>query len=178
MPIGWEITVVVLCVAVVVLTVVVLGLLRQVTPVLERAADAAGGTGRPLGPEPGHPLPHFVADGTDGAVSDAQLRGRPAVLLFLTSGCAPCQVLAEEMRGSDLARLTDRLVVVTGPDGAQRLGIPADVRVLIEHDRQVSDRLSVDGTPFAIAVDPDGIVQAASVPNTIGQLHEIAAAVS
>lgn len=178
MPIGWEITVVALCVAVVALAMVVLGLLRQVTPVLERAANAAVGPGRALGPEVGAPLPHFVADGADGVVSDAQFRGRSAVLLFLAPGCAPCQVLAGEMRGRDLSYLADQVVIVTGPDGPQQLGIPADVRVLIEHDRQVSDPLSVDGTPFAIAVGPDGIVKAASVPNSIDQLHGIAAALS
>jgi hypothetical protein len=34
----------------------------------------------------------------------------------------------------------------------------------------------VVGYPYAIAVDPDGIVRAARVPNTMEQLEDIAAA--
>jgi hypothetical protein len=175
MPIDWEITVVILCVAVAALSIIVLGLLRQVTPVLERAAATAGGQS-PLiiGPTTGNPLPDFTAAGADGLMTGTQLRGSPAVLLFLTQGCGPCQDLAHQMRNADLGPLADQLVIITGPDDAQALGIPAHLMVLTERDRQVSDALSVNGTPFAIAVDPDGIVKAARVPNTIAQLEDLA----
>lgn len=39
MPIGWAVTVVVLCVAIIVLAIIVLGLLRQISPVLEQATE-------------------------------------------------------------------------------------------------------------------------------------------
>lgn len=42
----------------------------------------------------------------------------------------------------------------------------------------MSGPLSVVGTPFAIAVDPDGIVRAATVPNKMSQLQDLAAAVA
>ncbi|HLK02474.1 MAG TPA: hypothetical protein VKU39_21550 [Streptosporangiaceae bacterium] len=174
MPIGWEITVVVLCVAVAALAVVVLGLLRQVTPVLERAASASGQPQLSMGPAKGSPLPDFTAAGAHGAVTGTHLRGRSAVLLFLAPGCGPCQDLAYEMRSADLGHLAGQLVIITGPDDAQALGIPAHLLVLTEHDRQVSDALSVNGTPFAIAVDPDGIVRDTRVPNTITQLQDLA----
>lgn len=171
MPIGWEVTVVILCVAVIALAVIVLGLLRQVTPALARAA---GPDPLAMGPAKGKPLPHFAAAGADGImITDAQLRGRPAVLLFLSQGCGPCEVLAQEMRGTDLGRLAGRLIVVTG-SGSDALGIPAGLTILTEQDKQVSDALSVSGTPFAIAVDPDGIVRATGIPNTVGQLEELA----
>ncbi len=176
MPIGWAITVVVLCVAVVALAIIVLGLLRQVTPVLERAAAGAAGSDlRMLGPAVGSLLPHFAARGDDGEVTDEQLRGRPAVLLFLTVGCSPCKSLAEEMSRARLGDLASKLVIITGPDGPQELGIPPGLRILTELDKEVSGPLSVAGTPFAIAVDPDGIVRAAIVPNTMGQVDDLAA---
>src|SRR5262249_41292396 len=116
--------------------------------------------------------------GADGVVTDAQLRGHPAVLLFLTQGCGPCEVLAQEMRSADLGPLTNQLVIITGPNDPQALRIPADLRILTEHDRQVSASLSVNGTPFAIAVAPDGIVKATSVPNTVEQLKDLTAVIA
>lgn len=174
MPIGWAITVVVLCMAVVALAIVVLGLLRQVTPVLERAA--AGATGpdhHMLGPAIGSVLPHFAARGDGGEVTDEQLRGHPAVLLFLTAGCGPCKSLAEEMSRADLSGLAGKMVVITGPDGPRDLGIPEGLRILTELNKEVSGPLSVVGTPFAIAVDPDGIIRGALVPNTMSQLDDL-----
>lgn len=176
MPIGWEITVVILCMAVVALAIVVLGLMRQVTPALERAVATAGGSASlGMGPAVGSPLPHFAAAGADGMVTGAQLRGRSVVLLFLSRGCGPCEILAQEMSSAGLGHLARQLVIVTGPGDPQALRIPAGLSILTEQDRQVSDALSVSGTPFAIAVDPDGIVKAASVPNTVGQLEDVAA---
>jgi hypothetical protein len=177
MPIGWAITVVVLCAAVVALAVVVLGLLRQLTPVLERAA-AAGPDTHNLGPEVGAPLPHFAARGAEGEVTEEHLRGRSSVLLFLTGGCGACQTLAEEMNRADLGGLTGQLLVVTGAADLAKLGIPAVLSTLIEEDRAVSDPLSVVATPLAVAVDPDGIVQAVRIPNTLEQLDDIAAVVA
>lgn len=172
MPIGWEVTVVILCMAVIALAVIVLGLLRQVTPVLERAAGPDLLT---MGPAVGRPLPHFAAAGTDGImITDAQLRGRPAVLLFLSQGCGPCEILAQEMHSADLGPLAGQLVIVTGSGGPQALRIPAGLAILTEQDGQVSDALSVSGTPFAIVVDPDGIVKATGIPNTVGELEELA----
>lgn len=178
MPAAWAITVVVLCVAVVALAVVMLGLVRQITPVLERAAEGAAAPDhhRMFGPAIGTTLPYFTAQGDGGEVTAEQLRGHPVVLLFLTKGCGPCKDLAEEMSRVGLDGLASNLVIVTSPGGPQELGIPAGLRILTEQDKEVSGPLSVVGTPFAIAVDPEGIVRAATVPNTMGQLQELAAA--
>lgn len=177
MPVGWAIAVVVLGVAVIVLAAVVLGLMRQVTPVLERLADG-NDIGRRLhaqGPSTGQPLPEFTALGPDGEVSAGELRGRPTVLLFLSVGCGPCQRLAAELDRSGPGELASQLFVITSQDGQRVLGLPSSVTVLTERGREVSDRLSVIGTPFAVAVDPDGIVLATRSPNTLSQLGELAA---
>ena len=124
MPAGSAIAVVVLGVAAVTQTVVLLGLMRQVTPLLERVADRDD-IGKRLvaqGPAIGSRLPDFAALGVDGEVPDSQLRGQPAVLLFLGVGCGPCQKLAAEMGQSELGELASQLIVVTGTNGQRELG--------------------------------------------------------
>jgi hypothetical protein len=173
MPIGWAITVVVLCVAVAILSIVVLGLLRQITPVLERAASL--GEFSPLsGPAVGSQLPHFAAEGPDGLVTAEQLRGAPVLLLFLSVGCGPCHDLAEELSRADIGDLAPQLVVVTGAGGLRELGLPAGLRVLTETDSEVRGALSVTSSPLVIGVSPDGIVRSVDPVNTVGQLRGLA----
>lgn len=177
MPVGWAIAVVVLGVAVIVLMVIVLGLMRQVAPLLERlaAGQDIGRMVRDQGPAVGSVLPEFTAQGPDGEVSWAELRGRPLVLLFLSPGCGPCQRLATEIGQSGLGDLAGQLVVLTGQDGRRTLGLPAGVTVLTERVREVSDRLGVVGSPYAVAVDPDGVVRATRSPNYLREVSDLAA---
>lgn len=172
MPIGWAVVVVILCVAVIVLSVIVLGLLRQITPVLERATGLVAALQND-GPPVGERVPDFTATGAEGEVTAVSLRGQPSVLLFLSVGCGPCEQLAADLRGADLDELAGQLVVVTESNGPQELGLPATLQVLTEPNGEVSQALSVNGTPLAIAVDQEGIVRAVRVVNTLGQLKEI-----
>jgi methylamine dehydrogenase accessory protein MauD len=180
MPIGWAIAIVVLWVAVLALVVVVLGVLRQVTPILERAAAYQGALSPASeGPQVGEQVPHFSARDTDGEfVGNEELRGRPVLLLFLSAGCAPCEQLATGMRRADLDALAKQLIIVTTRDVPRILGIPAGLRVVIESANEITDPLSVMGLPFAVAVDADGIVRAAEVPETVGHLEKLSAVVS
>jgi methylamine dehydrogenase accessory protein MauD len=175
MPAGWAVAIVVLWVAVLALAVVVLGILRQITPVLERAARAGLGPDN-QGPVVGDPVPHFSARDLAGEVVDEQsLRGQPVLLLFLSIGCGPCETLAAEIRRADLGDLARQLLVVTRPDGPRVLGIPAGLRVVIESEDEVTGPLSVIGLPFAIAIDATGVVKSAQVPNTVKHLTNMAA---
>src|SRR5271155_5086470 len=112
MPIGWAIVIIALWLAVIALTVVVLGVLRQVMPYLERAgAQSAMPMPMPAqGPAVGSRLPGFAARDNHGdVVNAAQLRGKPSVLLFLSSGCSPCIALAEELGHADQGELAGSL---------------------------------------------------------------------
>jgi methylamine dehydrogenase accessory protein MauD len=180
MPIGWAIAVVVLWLAVVTMAVIVLGALRQVTSALERVATAPAHHGLfsppGQGPQVGEPVPPFSCADTAGAVVDDQvLRGQPALLLFLHLGCSPCESLVAEMRGSDLSRLTDQLVVITDHRGPADLGIPAGIRAVAQAAEEVSGPLGVTGWPYAVALDPTGLVRATGVPNTVAHLEDLAA---
>lgn len=180
MPLGWQIAVVVLWLALIAMAVVVLGVLRQVTTALEQAQS--GGHGHhPAPPGQGPPLgeqvPHFAAVDTAGLpVDDELVRGHPALLLFMHLGCAPCEELAREMGRSDMSRLAGQLIVVTDPGGARDLPIPAGIRVVAETgEEQITGPLQITGWPFAVVIDPAGLVQATSVPNTVAQLEDLAA---
>jgi hypothetical protein len=113
--------------------------------------------------------------GLGGEITAEQLRGQPVVLLFLSVGCGPCEQLAAQIRDADLGDLASQLVIVTGPGGPVKLELPAGLRVLTEQVREVSDPLSVIGTPLAVALDQNGIVKAVRVTNTLEQLNDIAA---
>lgn len=180
MPIGWTIVVVVLWVALLGLTVIVLGILRQVMPILQQASAHAGPPGAvEQGPPVGEKIPAFSARDTAGdLVDDQELRGRPAVLLFLSSHCTPCAQLATEIRQAELGELASQLIIVTSPDGPQELGIPAGLRTVTEHLNEVSGALAVGSWPFAIALAPDGTVKSTQVPNTIKHLENVAAALA
>jgi hypothetical protein len=180
MPIGWAVTVVVLCVVVVVLSAILIGLMRQIAPVLERAAaaDRAGVALQSQGPPVGQRIPDFAASGPDGTITAERLHGQPAVLLFLSVGCGPCAKLADEMRGADLGELTDQLVIVTGPDGPRELGLPTGLRIATEAHREISEPLLVVGTPLAVALDAEAIVRSVRVTNTLEQLSDVAATVT
>jgi methylamine dehydrogenase accessory protein MauD len=177
MPAGWAIAIVVLWVAVAGLAVVILGILRQITPVLERAAAQHGAMGPGnQGPPVGDPVPHFSARDTAGELVDEQsLRGQPALLLFLSVGCGPCEQLAAEIRRADLGVLARQLIIVTRPDGPRVLGIPEGLRVVTETSDEMTGPLAVIALPFAIAVDASGIVKGARVPNTVEHLDRMAA---
>jgi hypothetical protein len=174
MPVGWAIVIVVQWLAIISLTVVVLGVLRQVTPHLEQAGE------RPLlriqrqGPAVGSKLPALTGSGRNGdIITTALLRGRRNVLLFLSRGCTPCLRLARELSASDPAvELTDSLIVVADRADVSTLELPAWVRVLTVPDTECSEVLGVRGRPFAIAVDAGGVVKGKEMVNTVRQLTE------
>lgn len=178
MPTGWIIVVVTLWLAVMVLSVLVIGLMRQVTAALEQATAVA----RPekpeslvLGPRVGSALAPFMATDSSGEAIDEQwLRGEAALLVFLHSGCVPCQQIAKEMGQADLDAMPGRLIIVTDPDGPQALGLPPALRTLTESDRQVSDALMIKATPYAVAVDPEGVVRGAGVVPSMERLAALA----
>jgi hypothetical protein len=179
MPLTWAIVIIVLWLAVICLAVIVLGVLRRVTPHLERMAFREPLRTADQGPAVGSRLPSFAAGHKNGAgVSDARLNNRPGVLLFLSSHCGPCRQLAGDMRKSDLAELASYLTIVTDHDGPDDLGLPASLCIVTQSDDKVSDALGVRATPFAIAVDGDGIVCGKQVANTVTQLANLAASVT
>jgi hypothetical protein len=180
MPVAWAIVIVVLWAVVIGLVLVVLGVIRQLTPILERIASGQAQAVRPAqGPPIGEPLPEFTGRGSNGeTVAAADLRDGPGLLLFLHSSCGPCRILADELSTADLGGLAAELTVVTDPGDMGNLMLPAGLRVVLQSDDEISEALGVRVTPFAIALDGRGTVRAKRAVNTLAQLTRLAATVS
>src|SRR5215467_10086153 len=183
MPVGWALAVVVIAVAVLVLAVLMLG-----APLLETVSAQLETVSAQLGAPPGHQsrmrlpgltvgnaLPPFTARDAQGKVTNDNLRGRSVILAFLSAGCRPCQLIAGQLAAEGTGDLAGRLLVVTAEGEPAALGLPPDVPTLIEDNHEVSEALTLLGTPFAIAVDAEGTVRGMTVPNTRADLAELAA---
>jgi hypothetical protein len=179
MPIGWAIVVVGQWLAIIALAVVVLGILRQVTPRLQATTAHSPARLQAQGPAVGSAMPDFTGrDRYGGIITTAQLRGRPAVVLFLSADCSPCVNLAREMGASDpVEELADALVVVIDPGGVEALELPGWPRVLAMPKIEVLEVLEVRGRPFAMAVDNDWVVREKRMVNTVEQLRSLAVSV-
>jgi hypothetical protein len=177
MPLGWAILIVLLWLAVIALAVVVLGTLRQLTPLLERAAAQPPPRRGEQGPSVGEQLPGLPALDRTGVPVAARPPGRPGVFLLLSSSCGPCLELAAELGRADLNGLGDALTVVTDPDSIEALGLPPTIRVLTLPDGGSGEPLNVYGRPFAITADAAGVVRGKQLLNTVDQLTDLAGAV-
>jgi methylamine dehydrogenase accessory protein MauD len=177
MPIGWAVVIVVQWLAIVALAAIVLGVLRQATPHLEKLAESP--PSRRLvdqGPAIGSKLPPFTAHDRAGQlVHAAELLGGPNVLLFMSATCPPCAGLAEELRVADLGEFESPLVIVIDAADDARLRLPARLGVLHMTNREVGQVFGVSGRPFAVITDADGVVRAKRGLNTVDQLKSLAA---
>ena len=176
MPTGWAIVIVVQWLAIAALTVVVLGVLRQMASLLERAAAGPVMRIQPPAAEVGTRLPTFASVGDGGVTEPATLlAGRPAVMLFLSAGCAPCLSLAAEIAGSDLpGELGRSLIAVVAPGSESVVRLPAGVRVVTVQDAECAGVLGIPGRPFAMTVNADGVITAKQPVNTLAQLTDMA----
>jgi hypothetical protein len=177
MSAGWSLLIYATWAVVVVLCVATLGLLRRITPILERAesvlSDAAHGAAR-FGIPEGHPIPKFTARDLSGrSVSEQQVSGSAVVLLFMGPGCAPCESLAAEIAATGpSAEFSDLVLVV--PDSSESRRLTADYpSVLFQTDAQVSSAFETTITPNAFAVNAQGMIVAREVPDSLDAIRRL-----
>jgi thiol-disulfide isomerase/thioredoxin len=143
----WVASYVVLWLAVLVLTVAVIALLRQIGVLHARL----------------HPLgAHFGGEGpaleSAAPPVDGVDYGRASITLlaFTSASCAVCKVLTPSF---DALRRDYRDVTV--------------VEVDLEGRRSVFDSFQVRSTPYVVAVGQDGIVRGRGVVNSLEQIEEV-----
>jgi hypothetical protein len=175
MPAPWVALIIVLWVVMIMLTVVVLGLLRRIQhlqpPPFPKPTPRPALTGPPLGQ-----LAPTVAGYKDLVPSPTD--DRPRVIVFLSSSCGMCVKIAEELRSryayvDALTSFDDvELVLVTDPVWAESL---ADLTPLVvgQVDGKLSERWQIPGTPYAVAINDDGTVRAATFVKDFADLCEI-----
>jgi hypothetical protein len=168
----WIAVVVVLWFLVALLAFLVLGLLRRIAPVLERAEGVIASSVVPPGIGVGTKLPRFELRTSNGeAVTASEFVGEPFVLLFVSSGCAPCRGLIDDLSGVDTSVLAAELVIVIDQSDVCEIDpLGPKVVVAYQKDHSVSDAFGTSATPHAFAIDRAGRVAAVGFPNTLDQL--------
>lgn len=165
-----------LWILVLLLAVAVIGLYRQIVPLLlgaERgrdAANAAADSGLPVGSL----VPEVTFLTGSGQVTLAQLTGaRAAAFVFLDEGCTPCRGLVAELQAlrtaggtlgqGELFLVLDRVVEIGAPEG---------VTVLGQQDGAASRALAQVAFPQAFVVERSVVVRRA-IPNTVADLRQL-----
>lgn len=178
----WIVLLCLLSTCVLLTALVVLGALRRISAVLEQAEarlrdlPAVPSSG-PGGLEIGATLPSFQADRLGGApVTDEELRGNAATIVFLSASCPPCAALARDLRRHP-SRDESVYVVVSEANDAEQLRLTEAQQVLIQRDGQVSEAFKTTATPHAFVFDRAGVLVAAGTPNSGAALRRLAAPV-
>lgn len=168
-----------LWVVVLLLGLLVLGTLRRIAPLLERAeshlAASSGAAGR-LGLEPGTPVPKFEVATVEGAsLTDADLRGEASIVLFIRRGCPACARLIDQLKAGEAGKLGIRLLVVAEEESlAEELASAEAVTAIAQPDRSLATAFQTNATPHAFAVAASGLIAESSFPNSVEQLEVLA----
>jgi cytochrome oxidase Cu insertion factor (SCO1/SenC/PrrC family) len=127
-----------------------------------------------VAPAGGGAAPAFSLTGTDGVkVSLADLRGRPVVINFWATYCAPCRVEMPMLQSKVGAQAAVRLVLINEGDSAQAArsflssaGIHQPA--LLDSDLKIGRAYGAVALPITVFVRADGSI----VARQIGQISE------
>jgi hypothetical protein len=147
---------------------------------LERAGAQAMSVTTGLMPEVpkvGAELPSVPGRDELLAIFDEPRTGR--VVLFLSTTCAPCLRLGDQLMGDDVAEFADdlaavNLVLVTDEHGPTAFHSARFARVIVDHDGELSGAFGVKAIPAAIAVDLDGLVRGVNLPSGLADVASLA----
>lgn len=163
---------VVLWIAVIALALVVLALARQIGVLHERIAPAGALTTR-AGPKPGDKAPALDVTTLDGStlrIGGASPQGRRTLLFFLSPSCPVCKtVLPSVLRVA--ASEVPPVDVILASDGdrgehqayVEQNGLRGLAYVL---STELGLSYGIGKLPYAVLVDPDGIVRAKGLVNS------------
>jgi hypothetical protein len=181
MPWPWIVLFIALWGAVLYAIVLVAGVSRRVSE-LESGFSGLGQSGGSAldviaaGPRIGSSLPEFP---DHPELSTASVGGLGRVILFVSSSCAPCVRLADQLNQPDAVAARPEfadldLVVVTDDAGRELFENFASGGVVVQRAGEVAARLGVRATPFAVAVDREGVV-AVGLPRSAADIADLAA---
>ena len=117
-------------------------------------------TGLPVGAQaPGFELPGL--DGERLTLDSLLASGKPAMLVFTSSGCGPCtEMLPEIARWQEDQAETLTISLISGgePEENRAKSSEHGLRDVLLEDGEVSEKYAVHGTPSAVLVRPDGTI--------------------
>jgi uncharacterized membrane protein YphA (DoxX/SURF4 family)/thiol-disulfide isomerase/thioredoxin len=148
---------------------------RELRRRLAQAPQAAEGAIQPEGLPAGTVAPSFDlpdATGERRSLESLLAPGRPLILAFMESTCAPCNALMPDL-GRWRSNFADGITIAVIAGGEAKRIPPQWVRevpdMLFDDGGRVFDAYNVEGTPKAIAIAPDGTVSGGPA----GGLHMI-----
>lgn len=147
-------------------------LLRQLGVIYMGTAQGVSRDGLALGRR----APDFTAPDLDGQpISLTAFLGRPLLLVFGSTTCAPCRtlipdlnVLAREQRDNLRALFLCRGSVEDARRFARELNV--QVPVAVHPDEQLPNKYQTRVTPFAFLIDADGVIRAKGLANNRSHL--------
>ena len=155
-------------------TAVVLGGLRRIVNVLERAEARLPAEASASGAAVGSAIDPFdLVDEEGRELSWTELVQERTIFLFMSKRCTACDELARRL-GSQQHVDGVPLVVVMDDAEAGREGLPPGLRVLYERDGAATRALGNRATPQAYVVDRSGVVLGRTVPATLEELRNLA----
>ncbi len=171
----WLVSYVVLWGLVLLQGAVILVLLRQLGLMYLGSAQGVARDGL----APGERAPEFtLPDLTGRLVSLADFRGRPLLLIFGSTACAPCRGLIPDLNvfARERAAELQALYLSRGElEETRRFIDELDVRVpvAIHTDHELPDKYKARVTPFAFVIDGEGIVRAKGLANNGDHLEQL-----
>lgn len=176
----WVVAFVALWALVILLGLLVLGTLRRLTPLIERAEAnlaAAAISASPGGLEPGTVVPAFSGRQADGRVfTEADLTGSDSIVLFVSVACQSCERFIRDLTRTRVPELGARLVVVTDEqDQASELAASTGVVVLVQENRSIARVFESSATPHTFVLDESRRVLASGTPNDWSRLRQLVA---
>jgi methylamine dehydrogenase accessory protein MauD len=127
----------------------------------------------------GERAPEFTLPDLAGRlVPLADFRGRPLLLVFGSTTCAPCRGLIPDLNVFARERAAELQVLYLSrgeADETQRFVSELDVRVpvAIHPDHELPDKYKARVTPFAFVIDAEGVVRAKGLANNRDHLEQL-----
>jgi hypothetical protein len=170
----WLVAFTLLWAFVILVAFVLVGALRRVTNVLEKAETQLAAEGSGVGVMT--VVPEFELYRRDGTtISSAELVVEPTIVLFMESSCRPCKQLAVDLDGfDDKVDEVPFVVVLDDTQPAREFPISPGVRVLYERGHAVSDLFQSVVTPQAFVLDVGGVVLDRKRPRDYSALRQMA----
>jgi methylamine dehydrogenase accessory protein MauD len=170
MSLPWLIAFVVLWIIVLGLGFLLLGTLRALGLLSWRLEQLEATTPSRLGRsglKPGKKAPEFTLPSVAGGeVSLHDFVGRKLLLVFVQSGCSPCQEIVPELNRLH-GRGEPRVLVVNNGDraaaGRWAEEVKARFPVLVQEQLSLSKRYQALATPFAFLIDERGIIRSTGI---------------
>lgn len=179
MSTSWAAAFVALWVVVLVIAVVVVGLLRRISSVLEQAEAHVASSGSGAAAIGGLPVasyaPEFRVFNENGdEIKTAELVRTPTILLFMEAHCGPCEQLAPDLEPAvDEIEGVPFFIVLSEEEGRPPW-LPTGVRAVYQRQGELSQAFENTATPQAYVLDPSRFVLSKRLIGSLSDLRELA----